>query len=132
MSGKKENRSYEAEFALNSHERALFGATVTTRDEITGRTRTFARTHLTLIDALDAVAAELDALEGDWRVLTISSPVSIERDLYANRIQLNGTRPGAVGQTPEKLLLGRIKRMDLLASQAWTLAADYAGPQAAA
>lgn len=133
-SGKKlrENRKYSDEFLLAPRERSEYGATVTARDQKTGSTRTFACTQMTLIEAVKEIIADLDSLPGDWRILTISSPVSIERDLHASRIALVGNRAGGVGVTPESLLLGKLRRTDLMPPPSpWALG-TYAGPREAA
>lgn len=69
-----------------------------------------------------ALAAYCDA--GGWKVRVISTPTTIYRDLQGTRanttppvrpIRGGETQPRDVVQTPERQLLARIKRIDLLA-----------------
>lgn len=104
----------ESDFSLTPKERAIYGATITARSLETGQTRTFARTDVTALEAVAEIVAEIDLLPGDFRVLSISTPVSIQRDMYASRITLVGQNVGLPGGTPEQYLLGRLGRSDLL------------------
>lgn len=125
----KEDRDYPTEFSLTPKERATYGATVTALSLDTGQTRTFVRTNETTMRALQLIIDELDLLAGDWRVVCISTPITIQRDLHANRIQLGGPN---MGQTmpPERVYLAKLKRTDLLHPGKFVLA-TYAGPSAA-
>lgn len=110
--------TYEPSFSLDFHERDVYGATVTAINLADGETRTFTRTNLTALDALNEVCLDLDALneQGDqWRVRTVSTPSTIARDMYASRIRLGGQGVGGIseGSSPEALMLGRLGRGDL-------------------
>ena len=99
---------------MKPRERAVYGVIITARSLETGRTRTFARTDVTAKEAAREIVAELDMLAGDFRVVTISTPVSIQRDMYASRIHLTGQNIGLPGGTPEQYLLAKIGRSDML------------------
>lgn len=125
-------RDYAAALLLTPSERDEYGATVTARSMETGQMRTFARTNETTLNAIRLIADELDLLAGDWRIITISTPVTIHRDIFASRVKLVGIHSGSVGRTPEALLLGTIKRKDLLPpAPEWRIAGSV-GPGAAA
>jgi hypothetical protein len=78
-------------------------------------------------ELLRAVAGELDALPGQWLVETISTPATVYRDLQGTRKRLDldgqagGVRPhhddiAHEDFRPERVMLGSIGRLDLLAS----------------
>lgn len=104
----------DGDFSLTPKERATYGATITARSMETGQTRTFARTGTTVVQAVKEIVKEIDLLAGDFRILTISTPTSIQRDMYASRINLVGKNTGLPGGTPEQYLLGKIGRSELL------------------
>lgn len=112
MRADRQNR--DGDFSLPPSERAVYGATITARSLETGKTRTFVRTETTAVEATREIVAELDLLADDFRVLCVSTPNSIQRDIYASRIALEGAGVGYVGPTPEQGLLSRIKRLDML------------------
>src|SRR5882762_8034374 len=101
-----------ADFSLPPKERAVYGATVTARAS-NGETITIARTGMTALEAMRSIAGVLDALDDDFRVVSVSTPNGIERDLYASRVSLDGDSAG-YAIMPEIMMLGRIKRLDLL------------------
>lgn len=101
---------------LNSSERDRYGATVTLREQTSRETRVLARTG-TAMDALREIVAEADAWEGDWRVLSISTPATIFRDLQGHRFSSGGIHGEAVtieADKSEKTYLAKIGRTDLL------------------
>jgi hypothetical protein len=100
------------DFSLPPKERAVYGATVTARAS-SGETITLVRTGMTALEAMRSIAAVLDALDDDFRVVSVSTPNSIERDLFANRLALDGDSAG-YAIMPEIMMLGRIGRTDLL------------------
>jgi hypothetical protein len=103
----------EGDFSLPPSERSVYGATVTARSLTTGETLTIARVNMTAKNALREIVCVIDALDDDFRVVSISTPNSIERDLFANRIQLAGKSRGSM-IVPEKERLAKIGRLDLL------------------
>ena len=104
----------EGDFSLPPKERAVYGATVTARSLTTGETLTIARTNMTAVEAVREVATVLDALDDDYRVVAISTPNSIERDMWASRILLDSNGVGQLAGLPEQAFLTKIKRPDLL------------------
>lgn len=109
-------RVYRQEFGLPPSERALYGCTVTAVNLDNGERLTLARTKMTAVQALKEIIAELDALDGYWRVVTVSNPTTIARDLHASRIALDGQNAGSVGtgHLPEFALLKRIGRPEMV------------------
>lgn len=103
----------EADFSLPVKERAIYGATITARSLDTGDTLTIARTGRTAVQAVREICELLDAQAGRYRVVSISTPVSIRRDIYANRVALTGDHSGAVDM-PEKTFLARVGRVEML------------------
>lgn len=103
----------EGDFSLVPKERAVYGATITARSLTHGETLTIARTGMTAVEAVRAICGQLDELDDDYRVVSVSTPVSIQRDLYASRVALVGLHAGAVDM-PEKAILSRAGRLDML------------------
>lgn len=103
----------EDDFSLPPRERAIYGATITARSIDTGHTMTLARTGRTAVEAVREICGLLDAHDGQYRVTCVSTPVTIQRDMYASRVALDGNQVGVV-QTPEKALLGQAGRLDML------------------
>jgi hypothetical protein len=103
-----------ADFSLPPKERAVYGATITAKSLTSDQTITLVRTGVTALEATRQIAGALDAMDDDFRVVSVSTPVSIERDLFANRIQLAGDSAGSIGPTPERNTLAKIGRLDLL------------------
>lgn len=101
-----------ADFSLPPKERAVYGATVTARAP-SGETITLARVGMTALAALREISDLLDALDDGYRIVSISTPNSIERDMFASRVLLDGPGIGSMS-TPERQMLGRIGRLDLL------------------
>lgn len=102
-------RGRVTELLSSSAERSETGIIVTARDRDAAAYLVLHRTGPRRA-ALRAVCAVLDSLEGDWRVLTISSPESVYRDLQGTR-----ARPDAdITPYPEPHALGVIGRHDLL------------------
>ena len=96
-----------AQLNVNSYHRAVDGVTVTAREQATDERIVL---HRTGSDALRQVCDVLDEREGDWRVLTISTPTTIYRDLQGTRYRAWGDST----QCPEPHMLGIIGRKDLL------------------
>lgn len=92
----------------------MYGATITARSLDTGETLTFARTDRTAVEATREIVELLDELDDNYRVVSISTPNSIQRDMYASRISLSGASAGVVGSTPEQWLLSQVKRPEML------------------
>jgi hypothetical protein len=105
----------KADFSLPPSERSVYGATVTARAS-SGETITLARVGMTAVQALREIATVLDALDDDFRIVSISTPNSIERDLFASRIALGGDNVGTLEPSPEKVALAKIGRSELLHS----------------
>lgn len=80
----------------------------------------------TMGELLRETVAEIDALPGQWKVETISTPETVYRDLQGSRGELaprnlrrNGYGEPLVSEhlaLPEPQMLGLIGRLDLLAS----------------
>jgi hypothetical protein len=102
----------DGDFSLPPKERAVYGATITARST-QGDTLTLARTNRTAVEAVREICELLDALDDDYRVVSVSTPVTVERDLYASRVALKGNQVGVV-HTPEKGLLAQAGRLDML------------------
>jgi hypothetical protein len=91
---------------LTPKERADYGVIVTIREQATMRTHTFSVPGR-LTQALSQACEMIDAIpEGDWKIVTISNPISIFRDLQGSH-DPNDARP-EVGR------LQRARRRDLL------------------
>jgi len=67
------------------------------------------RTGMTTMNALRAIVADLDEADGDWRIVCISTPVTVYRDMQAARPTGQGSLP------PETMYLAKLRRTDLLA-----------------
>jgi hypothetical protein len=94
-----------AHLTLTPKERADYGVIVTIREQTTMELHTFeSKGHPK--DALNRACDFIDGLEGDWRIVTISGPVSIYRDLQGAH------DPGIPKSEPSRLK--RIGRDDLL------------------
>ncbi len=92
--------------------RALDGVTVfASTDE--GERAVFMRACMPIRGALLSVARELDARGGRWYVDVISSPTAIWNDMRG-RQQVHRQNGSPYVVTPERQLLGRIGRLDLL------------------
>jgi hypothetical protein len=96
-----------AELAMAGRDRIEAGYIVTALRQDTGESWTL---HRAGRGALAAVCKVLDDAEGDWRVLTISTPETVYRDLQGTRYVEWGDRI----LTPEVGMLGKIRRLDLL------------------
>lgn len=66
--------------------------------------------HCTGQHALEQVCEQLDAMAGDWRVVSLCTPTTIYRDLQGTRKNVWADNV----QFPEVQALGRIGRLDLL------------------
>lgn len=94
---------------LNPRERVLYGVTVTICERTTGEQKVIVVTDTSVMPALKEVVAQIDELEGVWYVQSISTPETIFTDLAHG-----GRGQGRGFQSPEKMFLGRIRRLDLL------------------
>lgn len=90
---------------LLPRERKDYGVTVTVREQDSGEVDVIVA-YGSLADALAGVCEQLDVRRGDWRIITISTPATIFRDLQGMR--------DTVLQSIERNMLGRIGRRDLL------------------
>lgn len=90
---------------LSPNERDNYGVTITAYELGTGRMVTISALG-PVTDRARELCERIDELEGDWRVLTISTPSTIYGDLQGER--------GEYLATPERRLLGSIARLDLL------------------
>lgn len=103
----------DGDFSLPPSERALYGATITARSLDSDETITLARTHTTAVEAVAELCDRLEAYDCRYRVVSISTPVSIARDMYASRISLGGNTEGTM-KPPEVVLLGQADRLHML------------------
>lgn len=94
---------------VGSAKRASFGATVSVRRVDEPGEGVLFRTEMTTLDALRAIIADLDETPGDWRIVCISTPVTIYRDMHGDRPV---REPGA--PLPEVGYLSKLRRLDLL------------------
>ena len=98
--------------------REVDGITVTLREQTTGDMHTVVeRGHVK--DALSRVCHYADVLEGDWKIVSISTPSSIYRDLHGHRGQHREEgkdRDGSYAdpRSAEVNMLGQIGRVDML------------------
>ncbi len=96
-----------AQLVMSGDKRSEYGCIVTAREQETDARIVL---HRTGYNVIAQICDELDALEGDWRVLSYSTPATVYRDLQ-------GTRQHEWKDTmqyPEEHVLGRIGRLDLL------------------
>lgn len=96
-----------ATLILSGDERKAWGCTVTAHEQESGERIVLYRAGR---GALAAICSTLDALEGDWRVASFSTPETIYRDLQGTRYREWGDEM----QYPEVAALGHIGRLDLL------------------
>ena len=106
------------ELNITPRERDIYGATVTIRNQETRELRTLHHAGAPG-PALREIVAEIDAAEGNWLVVAISSPNSIYRDLQGSRIAFDSTHSAheksvADPRSNESNALARVGRMDLL------------------
>lgn len=116
----------EPDFNLNPSERAVFGCSVSVREQASGRTRSLHRVG-PVGEALLELVGEIDALDGEWRVIAISNPITIMRDLYGRERALRGI--GRTGPSYERSMLGRLGRRDLLDTRL-DIVTEYEGHRA--
>jgi len=99
-------RSY---LSLGSTERKQVGVIVTVRELETG-TRLVLHEPGNPTQALAEVCDRLDALPGEWRVICLSTPATIHRDLQGTRLREGDD----LLELPERPALARVGRLDLL------------------
>lgn len=93
--------------SYSSGERSTYGVIATIVNTKTGDTRTLNFAHGTTVEAAREVAERCDEMGPEWKVRTISHPLTILRDL-------KGRNEGPKAHPPELILFGRIGRKDLL------------------
>jgi hypothetical protein len=103
---------------IGGHERERTGVIVTVREQTTGQLHTFHEVGQAK-RAMLTVADLVDAMEGDWKIVALSTPTSIFRDLQGLRGELAASaiaphRALSDPRTNEMMMLGLIGRMDLL------------------
>jgi hypothetical protein len=99
-------------------ERQRDGILVTLREQTSGHLKTVHETGPTR-EALERVCDYTESLEGDWKIVSVSTPGSIFRDLQGRRGQHEDARHEKNGgfsdpRTTEWNSLGRIGRLYLL------------------
>lgn len=95
------------ELTISGQDRSAFGGIVTIREQTTDRREVL---HCEGKGWLERIVEDIDALEGDWRIVTISTPTTIYRDLQGTR-----AHPWtSSSQLPEPFMLGPLDRLDLL------------------
>lgn len=99
-----------ATLSLGGWQRSAFGCIVTAHEQETGRTDTLHEKGLPL-SALRSICDRLDLREGSWRIVSVSTPETIFRDLQGTRRHEGRD----LLQLPEQAMLARIGRRDLLA-----------------
>jgi len=106
---------------LKPSERKTYGATATLirldENEQPVDALTVEFTQMSVIDAARAIAAKCDELDGDWRVRTISTPITIHRDVIGRRRPVDvrsGRERDLTPDVGERWLMGRIDRLDLI------------------
>lgn len=105
------------ELRISGPKRAVCGIIATLRNMTDGRMKSMHETG-PFVTSVSKIAATCDALGPEWRIVSLSSPTSIFRDLQGTRNQRigDGTRQASYDpRTAECKLLGKIKRLDLLA-----------------
>jgi hypothetical protein len=95
--------------SISPDQRNVVGVIVTAREQETDE-RIVLHKSGTTTEALLAVADDLDAREGVWRILTISTPTTVYRDLQGTRLQVRHDHL----ERPEHWWLARINRRDLM------------------
>lgn len=118
----------EANYAIpmldtSGQERAAAGIIASVRNQKTGECVSLHEFGPVII-ATRAIAAAVDRLGADWKIVALSTPHSIYRDLQGTRnyhVDNDDRHPGqgrksaADPRTAEMTALGRIGRLDLLA-----------------
>lgn len=111
----------------SGRERAQFGVIGTAQNSATGKTVSMHRAGPPTI-AVAEIAAEVDKLGANWKIVSLSTPASVYRDLQGTRYhrikgdarnKLMGRQSAHDARTQEKALLGRIGRLDLLSPQSF-------------
>lgn len=96
-----------ATLVSGSDTRRVAGVIVTAREQLTRREIVL---HRAGVDVMESIIETLERKHGDWRVLCISSPETVYRDLQGTRLQ------SEIDDIllPERYALGRVGRLDLL------------------
>lgn len=100
----------------NNEQRDSMGVIVTLREQNNDARVVLHKEGLKRAAMLE-VAAWCDSQEGDWRVLCVSTPNTILRDVSGGRGITEPGRASAYLHSPEGSLLGLIGRRDLLDSK---------------
>ena len=95
--------------SLSTLERSEYGCIATCE---AGSLREVLHRPGTAPEALAAICDELDGWLGDWRILSVSTPLTVMRDLEGTRANID--QPSQHWNRPEASLLGRIGRLDRL------------------
>lgn len=98
-----------ASLSLTPRERGLYGVTATLRNRVNGKEETVARSGASKA-ALMQIVREVDAADGDWKIVTLSTPRTIFRDLQ-------GAHDTERVLSTENRLLTMVGRMDLAETQ---------------
>jgi len=90
-----------------------YGCIVTVREQ---RTREVGSLHIggKRMEALQRICDLIDLADGDWRILSYSTPQTIATDLKGKREIRNYQNAVSHNDNPEATALGRIGRLDLL------------------
>jgi hypothetical protein len=102
---------------LGPHSRDVDGATITFRNEETGERRTEQFVGYRT-EALERACARCAELGPDWRIACYSTPSTILADLKGARSRMSGIGEEVTTYTelPERVMLSRVGRLDLLHS----------------
>ena len=97
---------------LSGDSRARDGIIVSAREQKTGQLATFHEIDAPR-SALTHVCERLDAMDGDWKIVSVCTPTSIYRDLQGHR-QGRDEQNVSDPRTGEQNLLGLVGRLELL------------------
>lgn len=110
---KVSDKTHERQLGLPPSERALYGATVTLRNQRTRAVRSEAYTQMTALQGVALAVAACKALGPEWLIVSISTPQTIYRDAYASRLPVGGgaqlDRPSSTPHRPELDYLTRCR-----------------------
>lgn len=89
--------------------RDAYGVTVTAVEQATGDARSFVEARGQALPGLRAIVEQIDELEGDWLIRTVSTPMTVLADL-----RNGGSTTQRRGDPPERRFLAAVGRLDLL------------------
>lgn len=103
---------------LTPREREIYGVTITAREQTTDATETFAITGMKAGAAIKDCVRTLrrrNEAGADWKIICISTPITIHRDVIASRIhvRVDEERHGGGVTYPETWMLARVDALDL-------------------